>query len=112
MNNSKCIRCINLIDQSILDYNEDTGLGSASLRMTIYDIDVVDEILFNDKNVKKIEIEVQLKSGHLSVSDLIDAVYDIRCEYQLFRGELELFEVYEEDYVNKKFIYVEPFLGT
>jgi len=109
--NRKCIRTISLIDDSILDYNEDTGLGGVNFRMEIRRFDVVDEVLFKDKNIKNMSIEIKLKDGHLSVNDLIEELFNIRCEYQIFRGELEQFVVFEEDIFNKT-IYVEPYLGT
>jgi hypothetical protein len=102
---------ISLIDNSILDYNEDTELGGKSIRMRIMLYDVVDKILFNDNNIRSIDIEVKLKSGHLSINDLIDEVNKIKSKYQIFRDDLEGFDVNAEDFYDKKYIFIEPLFG-
>lgn len=90
------------------DQKSDTGLGGATLRMSFMDYDNSSQLLFNDKRITSFQAEIVLKSGFLSWDDLLVELFGFRKEYKLYRGELESFEIIEEDLGYKKCIYVEP----
>lgn len=95
-----------------LDYSQDSGLGGAILRMTFMYYDNFSDIIFNDKRIRKIQVEINLKSGFLSWRDIMNELESFRRDYKLYRGDLEGFDIIEEDTFISKKIYIEPLLGT
>ena len=95
-----------------LDNSQDSGLGGAVLRMSFMYYDNFSDIIFNDKRISKIQVEINLKSGFLSWRDIMNELESFREDYKLYRGDLEGFDIIEEDAFISNRIYVEPILGT
>jgi hypothetical protein len=95
-----------------LDSSQDSGLGGAVLRMEFMYYDNFSDIIFNDKRIRKIQVEINLKSGFLSWRDIMHEFESFREDYKLERGDLEGFDIIEEDAFISNRIYVEPLLGT
>lgn len=96
----------------VKDYSLDSGLGGATLRMSFMYYDNFSDIIFNDKRISKIQVEINLKSGFLSWRDIMNELESFREDYKLYRGDLEGFDIIEEDAFISNRIYVEPILGT
>jgi hypothetical protein len=106
------VKVVNGKFENRLDYSQDSGLGGAILRMTFMYYDNFSDIIFNDKRIRKIQVEINLKSGYLSWRDIMNELESFRRDYKLYRGDLEGFDIIEEDAFISKKIYIEPLLGT
>ena len=71
-----------------------------------------DKLNYKIIDMKKIQVEINLKSGFLSWRDIMNELESFREDYKLYRGDLEGFDIIEEDAFISNRIYVEPLLGT
>lgn len=92
----------------IKNFDEDSKLGGAFLKLEFMKCHSKGCNIFYDKRVKDFGLEILLRKGYLSWHELIEIINDIRDDYHLNRGEIAKFNITEEKILTKTIVSVTP----